>query len=180
MLSKHLVITALIGISAATNLSAQDKPATMIGLSPSVTVEPFYAKGELDMNILPLVFQRKLRPRVDVRLLSLLNLGIRNNGNIISHFGGEAVFPIYFSDLQSRTERSQGFYLAPVVGLTRNAAENHTNLGLWIEPGYQFLFMNGMSISLGLQSGGTLFMHDERAHEWGQHFGFKFIIGKWL
>ncbi|MBK7880585.1 MAG: hypothetical protein IPJ83_08525 [Saprospiraceae bacterium] len=66
-----------------------------IGINPNVTVEPFYNKGELDINIFPFVYQLTVTKRADLRFTSILNLGIRNNGNDISHFGLETAIPIF-------------------------------------------------------------------------------------
>ena len=58
-------------------ISAQEKPANLLGFNPSLTVEPFYDKGEFDVNIFPLVFMHTLSIRTDLRFTTILNLGIR-------------------------------------------------------------------------------------------------------
>ena len=41
-----------------------------IGINPSVTAEPFYEKGEIDINVLPFVYQRILTEHIDIRFIS--------------------------------------------------------------------------------------------------------------
>jgi hypothetical protein len=178
---KQIIILTTILIVCKTPLYAQeDKKFNFIGLNPSVTVEPFYDKGELDINIFPLVYQRTLTKRLDIRLTSILNLGIRNTGNEISHFGFETGLPIFFKQKETKNEISKGFFIAPILSVTRNRIEEHNNLGLWIEPGYNLLFDNNFAMTFGLQLGGTYFAYDNGQTKWGNHFGVKIIIGKWL
>lgn len=178
---KQVIILTFILVFYENLLFAQeDNKFCFIGINPSVTVEPFYDKGELDINIFPLVYQRSLTKRFDIRLNSILNLGIRNNRNEISHFGFEAGFPIFFKSKDDQREISKGFFVAPILSLTRNRVEEHNNLGLWIEPGYNLLFDNNFAMTFGLQLGGTYFAYDNGQTNWGNHFGIKIIIGKWL
>lgn len=178
---QRFLISATFFAIAKTPLSAQaGKEYTFIGLNPSVTVETYYQKGELDVNIFPVVYQKTLTRRFDIRLNSIVNLGIRNNGNEISHFGLEAGLPIFLKKKESIDEIPHGFFVAPVSSLTRNRIEEHNNLGLWIEPGYNLLFDNRFSMSFGVQLGGTYFAYDNGQKKWGNHFGVKVIIGKWL
>lgn len=150
------------------------------GINPGITVEPYYEKGEFDVNIFPLVWQRPIFKQVDFRLNSILNLGIRNSGNVISHYGLELAFPCFFTRREKSTEDSQGFYLAVVSALTRNEPAHHSNLGMWLEPGYLFQFSKGFGLSLGLQWGATSFYYDQGEQSWGSHFGFKAIFGRWF
>lgn len=164
-----------------TSLFAQeDKKHNFFGLNPSATVEPFYTKGELDLSIFPLVYQRTLTNRLDIRFSSILNLGLRNSGNEISHLGIETGLPVFFMLKETKNEISKGFFIAPIISVTRNRIEEHNNLGLWIEPGYNLLFENNVAMTFGLQLGGTYFDYDNGQTKWGNHFGVKIIIGKWL
>lgn len=159
-------------------IAQSEKPSFLIGLNPSVTVEPFYESGEFDVNILPVVFQKRLGQYVDLRLTSILNLGVRGEGNQISHYGLEIAAPIFFK--KNERPYSQGFYGAPILSLAQNRLEQHHNVGLWVEPGYQFFFENRFSLSLGLQFGGTYFNYSTQEDSWGAHFGVKVIIGRWI
>ncbi|MEX2596134.1 MAG: hypothetical protein WEC59_04315 [Salibacteraceae bacterium] len=163
------------------SIKAQESPKNnFFGINPSVTVEPFYNKGELDINIFPIVYQRPLTKRLDLRLTSILNLGIRNIENKISHIGLETGLPIFFKLKEDKNECSKGFFVAPIFSLTRNRIRNHNNLGFWIEPGYNLLFDNNIAMTFGLQLGATYFSYDNGHTNWGNHFGIKIIIGKWI
>jgi len=175
-----IVVTTFLVICKNPLFAQEGKKINFIGITPSVTVEPYYDEGELDVNIFPLVYQRPLTKRVDIRLTSILNLGVRNDGNEISHIGFEAGLPIFLKTKETKHEMSKGFFVAPILSLTRNRIEEHNNLGLWIEPGYNLLFDNNFAMTFGLQLGGTYFSHDNEQTKWGNHFGVNIIIGKWL
>jgi hypothetical protein len=158
----------------------QPRKRHFIGINPSVTVEPTYESGELDINILPIVYQYSLTNRLDVRLTSILNYGIRQTDNRISHVGAELAFPIFLKQKESETEPSAGFYASPIVSLSRNEVSQQSNLGLWVEPGYHLLFDNQFAMTFGLQLGGTYFLNDQAVNTWGSHVGVKIIFGKWI
>lgn len=88
---------------------------------------------------------------MDIRLASILNLGIRKNENQISHYGFETALQIFILEKEDESLPSKGFFLAPVVGLTRNSIEEHFNIGFWGEPGYNLLIDEKYSLSFGLQ-----------------------------
>jgi hypothetical protein len=127
---------------------AQDEERlNFLGINPSVTVEPYYNSGELDINVFPLVYQRSITNRLDVRLSSILNYGIRKGNDRLSHIGIEAASPIFFKLKKYKSEVSKGFFLSPVLSLTRNNEAEHTNIGTWIEPGYNiFLKINSLCL----------------------------------
>lgn len=180
-MKKHLLLFIAILSVSTLGISAQTvKTANFIGLNPSVTVEPFYEKGELDLNILPLVFQKTLTGRTDFRISTTLNYGFRNTTNEISHLGGQFCFPVYFLKKEELLAPSQSFYVAPGFGMTRNLIEKHTNFGFWVEPGYNLMISEEWSISFGVQLGATHFDYDSGERRWGNHFGIKIIIGKWI
>ncbi|ADR21093.1 hypothetical protein MATR_12770 [Marivirga tractuosa] len=174
-----LILTAAVGLCRNPLLAQEEKRFTFIGINPSVTVEPFYEEGEFDINIFPVVYQRSLAKRFDIRLTPLLNLGIRNTGNKISQYGFEAALPIFFKPKENKNDISKGFFVAPILSVTRNRIEQN-NIGLWIEPGYNLLFEDKFAMTFGLQLGGTNFTDDDGETKWGNHFGIKIIIGKWL
>jgi len=116
---------------------------------------------------------------LDIRLTSLLNLGIRNDRNEISHIGLETAIPVFLKPKNNIKESSKGIYVAPVLSMTRNRIEEHNNLGIWIEPGYNLLFDNRYAMTFGLQFGGTYFEYDNEPTRWGNHIGVKIIFGRW-
>lgn len=174
------ILPLLLALTINTAYGQDEKRSHFFGINPSVTVEPYYNSGELDINILPIVYQRSMTDRLDLRLSSILNYGIRNGNDRLSHMGVELGTPVFLKKKEDRLELSQGFFIAPLVSLTRNNEANHTNIGTWIEPGYNILFENKFALSLGLQIGGTYFIYDSSANSWGNHFGVKVVFGKWI
>lgn len=157
-----------------------DSIPNFFGINPSVTVEPFYEKGEMDINIFPFVFQRPMTTQIDFRITTIVNFGIRNSESQFSHFGFETALPIFFKLKDNISAYSKGMYVAPIISASRNRLERHNNVGFWLEPGYNLLFDNDFAMTFGLQLGGTYFSHDQGSNEWGAHFGIKIIFGKWL
>ncbi|HOP03687.1 MAG TPA: hypothetical protein PL017_03850 [Tenuifilaceae bacterium] len=163
------------------NADAQEnKSATFWGLNPSITVEPFYEEGELDINVFPVVYQKTITHRIDLRVASIVNFGVRNENSKFSHVGAQVSFPVHFSKKENTSVPSKGFYAAPGLGLTRNLIEKHNNFGVWIEPGYNLQISPKYSISFGAQFGATHFWYDNGDTKWGNHFGIKVIIGRWF
>jgi len=180
VIKQIIIITTFTLICESPIHAQEDKKYNFIGINPGVTVEPYYEKGEFDINIFPLVYQRSLSKRFDIRLASTLNLGVRNNGNGISHMGIETAFPIYLKKKEIKSEIPKGFFVAPILSLGRNKMEAYNSIGLWVEPGYHLLFENNFAMTFGLQLGGTYFPHDNEQARWGNHFGIIIIFGKWL
>jgi hypothetical protein len=177
---KRISLLILIILPIVKLFGQSENRLHFIGITPSITVEPYYNSGELDINILPLVYQRTINERIDLRATSILNYGIREGNDKISHFGLETAVPFFFKRKEDKSNLSKGFYLAPVFSFTRNKEAEHSNIGLWIEPGYNLLFDNEFAMSFGLQLGGTYFNYDNQTNTWGNHFGFKIIFGKWI
>jgi hypothetical protein len=179
-MSKYLLVGFAFFFSLPEGLAQEKSVPLFVGLNPSVTVEPFYAKGEFDVGIFPLVIQRPLGLRWDVRASTILNLGVRNNGNGISHYGLELAFPFFFSAKPDRFTNSNGFYASPILSLTQNRMADHTNTGTWLEAGYFFPVTMKWGISVGLQAGVTHFNYSTEEPDWKSHFGVKAIVGRWF
>lgn len=176
----RFIILLLIVLSINSVYGQNEKRSNYLGFNPSVTVEPFYHKGELDISIFPFVYQRTLTKKVDIRFNAILNLGLREEGNEISHFGFDVSLPIFITSKESLNEVSRGFFIAPILSLTRNRIEKHNNIGIWVEPGYNLMFDNNFALTVGLQVGGTYFAYDYGQTKWGNHFGVEIIIGIWI
>lgn len=180
MFKQVFLITTII-LLLSTQVKSQDrKPLHFLGLNPSITVEPFYNKGEFDLNIFPVVYQRTLTERIDFRILSIVNYGVRKSSSTISHIGGQLAFPIYFRKRDEPANVSNGFFAAPGVGFARNLLEKHSNIGFWIEPGYNLKISEKWIISFGVQFGATHFDYDNGVKKWGNHFGVKIFFGRWF
>lgn len=176
MIQKSILYIILLLLGVSTCFSQK---AMFIGINPSVTIEPYYKKGEKDINVFPVVFTKTLTSRIDVRFSTIVNLGYRVNTKKISHVGFQLAFPIYLKNKQL-SEPSKGFYFAPGIGFTRNNLEKHSNLGFYVEPGYQLLINEKWSISFGMQLGTTHFNYDTGNDKWDKHFGLKIVLGRWF
>lgn len=179
MIRTIIISLVFVGTLVHPAHSQDERAPHFFGVNPSITVEPFYEKGEFDINVFPLVYQRPVSLRTDFRVTSIINLGIRNTGTAISHYGLETAAPFFLTKREVITEPSKGFFLAPIVSVTRNRMEEHTNLGLWLEPGYNLLFENKWALSFGLQLGSTYFQYDVEPSTWDLHMGVKVILGRW-
>jgi hypothetical protein len=158
----------------------REKTPNFFGINPSITVEPYYNKGEFDVNILPLVWQKPLFYRMDLRLTSILNLGVRETGNVISHYGMEFAGVFLMKRKTEKSDCSSSWFAAPIISVSHNNIENRSSVGLWLEPGYAILFDNKFALSLGIQFGATSFISEQNEVSWGNHFGFKVVFGKWF
>jgi len=175
-MSRCLIFAAILFSSSLCNVQADINSANyFVGLSPSLTAEPFYESGEFDVNILPLVYQRNLLDNIDIRMIGLVNYGIRKNENKLSHFGFELAFPRYLFGNTPLPGPSEGFFVAPIFSIAQEQIKKELHVGLWVEPAYQFTFSQNYSISLGLQLGVTWIEKDMV-----DHFGIKFIFGRWF
>lgn len=177
---KTAVLTLFVLFSFLNSVAQERLKPYLLGINPSTTIEPYYNDKEFDVNILPLVLQKPVASRLDIRMTTILNYGIRNTQNAISHFGFEGAMPIYSKKRDPELNFSKGFYVAPIVGLTRNRNEKNNNLGLWIEPGHSFLFEKKLALTIGIQLGATYFYNDLLPNRWGNHFGIKVIFGRWM
>ncbi|WP_338769731.1 hypothetical protein WAF17_10425 [Bernardetia sp. ABR2-2B] len=162
----------------------EKKSTHLWGINPSLTVEPFYEKGEFDINILPIIYQTSFSKRVDFRINPILNLGIRKDFNEFSHIGFEAALPVFIFKKEERFLPSKGFFVAPIFSPSISASyigrvENRTNLGFWGEVGYNLLIDEKFGLSFGLQYGITHFIYKVGENEITNHFGIKIIFGKW-
>jgi len=178
---RTVILLVFVYLFSINCISAQRKSSVnFIGLNPSITYEPFYEKGELDINVFPLVYQTPLSKRIDIRVSSIVNYGIRNTNNSFSHLGFQTALPIFFKLKEEKNLPSGGLFIAPGFGVTRNLIEKHSNVGLWVEPGYNLLFDDNFAISFSAQFGATHFWYDNGDTKWGNHFGIKIIIGMWF
>ncbi len=159
------------------------KSTHLWGFNPYVGNEPYYRKGEFDINVLPIVYQTSFSKRVDFRINPILNFGFREVGGVISHVGFETAAPIFIFKKEERFLPSQGFYVAPVFSLTHSSWEMKNNYGFWGEVGYNLSISTAkkLTLSIGLQYGKTQYNYSSRYtdNEVTNHYRLKIIFGKW-
>lgn len=169
----------LFVMMSACLLNAQAQRPIFLGIQPGMTVEPFYEEGEFDLNIVPLVIEKPISQRINLRLITLANyhFGAENG---FSDIGGQLVAPIFIKKMESKNDLPVGFYVGPILGFGRNLINDHYTLTTGIEPGYLFDVTEKFNLSLGMQLGGSYFMYDNKPSIWRQHFGIKVNLGIWL
>ncbi len=179
-LKQLIIITTLLFFFFIENACGQTKKHILIGLQPSITVEPFYEKGELDVNAFPLILEFPIGQRINFRLLPLANYHLGGEKNGFSDIGLFTVFPVFFSTKKTAEVPPYGFYVGPVIGLGRNFLNDHYTTTFALEPGYLFQAKKSFTISLGCQFGGSYFIYDDEPNKWVFHWGPKVTFGFWL
>lgn len=175
----YVSICIIAFLLLTSNIIGQEKKTFLVGFQPGITVEPFYEKGEFDINVLPLIIQIPLSKRIDMRFVSLANYHFGTE-NGFSDIGINTILPIFLKKKESLIDPSKGFYLGPVLGLGRNLINNHFTITTAGEIGYMFKTEKRFTFSLGIQLGGSYFMYDNEPAVWRQHFGPKINLGWWL
>jgi hypothetical protein len=174
------IIIILLFVIFVENVYGQTKKPTLIGIQPSITVEPFYEKGELDINIFPLVLEIPIGQRINFRFLPLANYHLGGEKNGFSDIGFYTVLPIFFNRRETTEIKPYGFYIGPVIGLGRNFINDHYTATFALEPGYLFQAKKSFTISIGCQFGASYFVYDSEPDKWIFHWGPKVTFGFWI
>lgn len=169
----------LIIIFGGDTLGQSSKPI-LLGIQPSITIEPFYEEGELDVNVFPFVFEIPVAQQINFRLVPTLNYHFGGEKTGISDVGFYSVLPIFFRKKESVEVKPYGFYVGPVLGFGRNILYDHYTITLAVEPGYLFEAKKSFTISLGFQVGSSYFAYDSQPNKWIFHWGPKITFGFWL
>lgn len=177
-MKRFFFITLLLIVSLSS--FGQSNTPIFIGVQPSVTVEPFYDKGEFDIDVFPFVFEASVGLRTNVKISPLVNYHIGGQKGGVSDVGVFTVLPIFFKKKEERSDRPYGFYAGPVLGFGRNLINDHYTTTLAAEPGYLFEAKKRFTISLGLQLGGSYFAYDNQPNKWVTHWGPKIGLGFWV
>jgi hypothetical protein len=157
----------------------------MVGVSPSVTRMPYYPKGAVDINVLPLTWMTPNTKRLNSRATLIMNLGIREGDPIrIDNFGVGTYSVIYFNKRVIMDEVASGPYIAPGLELTfsRDYLFDIFDIKALLEAGYSFP-IEEMTITAGIK-GGILYHSDisdimmirEAVYP---YFGINVTIGFW-
>ena len=177
---KKLALITIVSLICFGSSFGQSKTPIFIGIQPGITVEPFYDKGEYDLDIVPLIVEASIGLRTNLKLTPIVNYHFGGTSNGISDIGAHLILPIFFKAKNTREDRPFGFYLGPVVGFGRNLLNDHYTTTLALEPGYMFETKNRFTISMGLQLGGSYFSYDAEPNKWVTHWGPKISLGFWI
>ncbi len=158
---------------------AQSRP-WFVGVQPGITKEKFYMENEFDMNVIPIVVQTPLTKRFDLRQVTLVNYHFGEQ-NRFSDIGINVIAPYTFRTKENILDRTYGFYLGPMIGVSRNNLNMHNTLNLAGELGYMFEASKRFTLSLGVQYGRTYFDYDRSPGVWREHLALtKINLGFWV
>ena len=174
-----LTTLLLLALSIA-GAEGQSARPIFIGLQPNITVEPFYEKGELDINVFPVIVEAPIGSRINLKLSPIVNLHKGGVSNGVSDIGLFSVLPIFMQKKESAESKPHGFYIGPVLGFGRNLITHHYTTTLAVEPGYLFETKKRFTISLGMQLGSSYFSYDSQPNKWITHLGPKVSFGFWI
>ncbi|TXB64685.1 hypothetical protein FRY74_09545 [Vicingus serpentipes] len=177
---KKIIFITILALITYGQCFSQSNTPIFIGFQPNITVEPFYDKGEFDLDIAPVVFEASVGLRTNIKISPIVNYHFGGTTNGVSDIGVFSVLPIFIKSKEAKNERPYGFYLGPVIGFGRNLINSHYTTTLSIEPGYMFETKNRFTISMGLQLGGSYFSYDKEPNKWVIHWGPKFSFGFWI
>ncbi len=179
---RGIILLLLLNVVLFQNTSYAQKSFSnhFLGMNPGISIKPFYKSGEMDMNIIPLVYQTTLYGPLDIRLISIMNFGFRKEGNEIINYGMELALPYVFGQRNEGLQLSQGFYVAPVISLLRYNELKTFNTSVLIEPGIMFRVEEKASVIIGLQLGAGYYDLQELNNKWQNHIGLKIILGNWF
>jgi hypothetical protein len=179
-MNRIIITTLLLFAILLASASGQSNNNIFVGLQPAVTVEPFYEDGELDINVLPLIYETQIGSRTTIRFAPIVNYHIGGETEGISDVAVFAVLPVFFNKVESVESKPYGFYIGPVLGFGRNLINDHYTTTVAIEPGYMFETDESFTITLGIQFGGSYFGYDSKPNKWLFHWGPKITFGFWL
>ena len=177
---KQLFPLVILSLIISSQSFGQSNTPIFIGIQPNITVEPFYEKGELDIDIVPLVLEASIGLRTNIKITPIVNYHIGGQKDGLSDIGFFTVFPIFFKKKEIRSDKPYGFYVGPVLGFGRNLMNDHYTTTLAVEPGYMFKAEKRFTIALGLQLGGSYFSYDGQPNKWVTHWGPKISLGYWI
>lgn len=177
---KQSLFLSIFILISALNVFSQTRNPVFVAFQPGITVEPFYEKGEFDINVFPFIIETPISSRVNLKLSPIINYHIGGESNGVSDLALFAVFPVFINNWKEKGDIPYGFYIGPVIGFGRNILNEHYTTTLAVEPGYMFQTKSSFTISLGLQLGASFFSYDSEPNKWVSHWGPKVSFGFWL
>ena len=180
-MNRSIITAIVLLIISITNLYGQTKKSIYLGIQPSITVEPFYEEGELDINVFPLIFETPISQRINLRIVPMVNYHIGGVENGISDLSIFTVLPFFLKkNEENENVKPYGFYVGPVLGFGRNLINDHYTTTIALEPGYMWEAKKSFTITLGAQIGASYFGYDSKPNKWVLHWGPKVTFGFWI
>lgn len=154
-----------------------------VGILPSFLAEPYDTIDALEINVFPLVYERRFKEKWGIQLRPIINYRIYKPHPGISHIGGTLLVNRYVPELIKKDD----FWITPNIGAyfsyTYNKIESVNTLILGLEPGVLMRLSERFSLNLALQPGIDYFPDDHSRNfvnsssGFKAHFGFIFHVG---
>lgn len=171
-----LFLTILFSILTVFSFSQEDQRKNYIGIMPSFLKEPYDTIDALEVNIVPLTFQRKFKETWDFELRSMVNYRIFERDNGVSQVGGTIMANKYFVGLFGEEA-----IVIPKIGIynstTTNLKDKIQTLTFGLEPGVNFRFSQLVSMTISAQPGINWYPNKYSQNFAGAKSGFLFHFG---
>lgn len=182
LIAKSAAIILFAGLSNLPALQAQSNHHDFIGLAPLFQKTLQYAKGEYDVNVLPLYFETEVDLTAGFRLATQLNLSVRQEEKAaFKNIGVELALPIYYLNLDLNPDdiTRHRLYAAPGLIFLAGSPYDGINLELtlFLEPGYTIVLNDAYAITAGVQLGKCLFLENE-SFNWENYLAIRLYLGK--
>lgn len=173
-LSVNSILLLLALISPSITMA---KPQYFLGIEPQVHQEDWYEKDELDINILPLVYERPFREHFGLRMRGNLYLHTGgSDGTAISLLGLGAAWQWYLDPISEHG--LHGFNIGPAAIFSRDILDNFNHTTLALEVGYAFAIADSWILNVSSQIGRSFFSGN--THPDSPHFGVYVNFGRWF
>ncbi len=164
----------------ASERAPAEAPAVLLAGQLAVTAEVYEHTGTtVSVNVLPLIAEWAVSPRLGIRGSSLLNLQVSGPDTGLSHRGGAVAIPVYLGRGEAHPRHLQGWYLGPSVGVSSNPLVDGWDLTVGAEGGIRWMLGERGHLNLAVQAGSSRLDRPD-ADEWVPHTGFYPGVGVWL
>lgn len=174
------LISILTGITIAS--FAQGRRFKFVGFQPGASIEivdPYYPIESLDANVLPFVFQTPINTVTDFKLTTQA-VYLYPNDPGLSAVGFNVIFPRFFRAKERFSEKSNGWYLGPLVGAQRDFDRNYWDTRAALEFGRYSDPKGIFTFNFNLIAGGAYQMHPHRAPRIVPYAGINLGFGFWV
>lgn len=180
-MSRFYILLAFLLIGVST-LQGQGRRYRYIGLQPGASLEivdPYYPVESFDINVLPFVFQTPINTVTDFKLTTI-GIYRYDDAPRLSAVGFEVVFPRFFKAKERFSEKSQGWYLAPLASGRRDFYRNLWETRGALEFGRYSEAKGAFAFTFNLQAGGAYQFHPNRKPSIVPYAGINLGIGFWV
>lgn len=147
-----------------------------LGIQPAFLAEPYDTIKALEVNIVPINYERRFEKDWSLQLRSIVNYRFYELGPGVSQVGGTFLVNKYFPNMIK-----EDFWITPVTGLFNTSTYNRldliTTLTFGAEVGVLFSFGELFSLSTTLQPGINYYPNEYSQNFVGTSSGFKSHFG---